>query len=152
MTWVVTAVAVVTAYGQYQTGKIQEAEMKRQANEAELEASGTELIRRQEINRRLAMNVVGQSTGGILGEGTPKSIALSDAKNIGISESVETLSDRLKQAQLRRRGSAYAQAGRIQAGSTLLTSFVGGLQSGGSSTSSSASVAPSSSANVSAFG
>jgi hypothetical protein len=123
MTWVVTAIVVsggIQAYGQYQQGKIEEAMYEKEANEAELEASFTELQRREEINRRLAADAVGMAGSGISGEGTPASIALEQAKDVGISEGAETLSERLKAAQLRRRGKAAAGAGKIASASTLL--------------------------------
>jgi len=57
---------------------------------------------------------------GISGEGTPASIALASAKKAGLSEATISLSDKLKQAQLRRQGRSAKQAGYLQATSTLL--------------------------------
>jgi hypothetical protein len=76
MTWVITAIAVtatagaVSARGQYIAGKTQEVELKRQAEEERLAAQSRELQRREELNRALAANVVGQSMSGISGEGS----------------------------------------------------------------------------------
>ena len=105
MSWVITAIAVtatagaVSARGQYVAGKTQQIEMERQAEEERIAAQSRELQRREELNRALAANVVGQAMSGISGEGTPAS---------------------LKQAQLRRQGRSAKQAGYLQATSTLL--------------------------------
>ena len=126
MTWVITAIALtatttaVSARGQYVAGKTQEIEFKRQAEEERLAAQSRELQRREELNRALASNVVGQAMSGISGEGTPASIALASAKKAGLSEATIGLSDKLKQAQLRRQASSAKQTGYAQATSTLL--------------------------------
>ena len=57
---------------------------------------------------------------GISGEGTPASIALASAERASLSESTIGLSEKLKQAQLRRQASSAKQAGYAQAASTLL--------------------------------
>jgi hypothetical protein len=57
---------------------------------------------------------------GIAGEGTPSSIALASAEQAGISEGAMSLTEKLRQAQLRRQGSAAGQIGKLQAASTLL--------------------------------
>jgi hypothetical protein len=127
MTWLVTAIALtaattaVSARTSYVAGKTQEIELKRQAEEERLAAQSRELQRREELNRALASNVVGQSMSGISGEGTPASIALASAKKASFSESVIGLSDKLKQAQLRRQASSARQTGYAQATSTLLS-------------------------------
>ena len=76
--------------------------------------------RRQELNRALAANVVGFGAMGIAGEGTPASIALAGAKQAGISEGALSLTEKLRQAQLRRQASAAGQMGTLQSASTLL--------------------------------
>lgn len=131
MTWVITAMAVATATagavsarGQYIAGKTQEVELKRQAEEERLAAQSRELQRREELNRALAANVVGQSMSGISGEGTPASIALASAEKASLSEATIGLSDKLKQAQLRRQASSAKQAGYLAATSTLLKTGV----------------------------
>ena len=126
MSWVITAVALlatgtaVSARGQYVAGKTQEIELNRQAEEERLGAQSRELQRREELNRALAANVVGQSMSGISGEGTPASIALASAKKAGLSEATIGLSEKLKQAQLRRQGRSARQAGYLASTSTLL--------------------------------
>jgi len=126
MTWLVTAIALtaattaVSARTSYVAGKTQEIELKRQAEEERLAAQSRELQRREELNRALASNVVGQAMSGISGEGTPASIALASAKKAGLSEATIGLSDKLKQAQLRRQASSAKQTGYAQATSTLL--------------------------------
>jgi hypothetical protein len=126
MTWVITA-AVATAvgtavnvYGQVEAGKAQEDALEEQARQEKIAAEGRELQRRQELSKVLASNVVGASMSGMTGEGTPASIALETAKQIGTSEGMIGLSDRLRQAQLRRQGAMARGTANIQATSTLL--------------------------------
>jgi hypothetical protein len=126
MSWVITAIAVtatagaVSARGQYIAGKTQEIELKRQAEEERISAQSRELQRREELNRALAANVVGQAMSGIAGEGTPASIALASAERAGLSEATIDLSERLRQAALKRQAKSAKQAGYLQATSTLL--------------------------------
>jgi len=114
------ATAVVGARAQYVAGKTQEVELKRQAEEERISAQSRELQRREELNRALAANVVGQAMSGIAGEGTPASIALASAERAGLSEATIDLSERLKQAALKRQAKSAKQAGYLQATSTLL--------------------------------
>jgi len=127
--WVITAIAVagagVSAYGQVQAGKAQEQQLKEQAKQEEFAAQSQELQRRQELNRALAANAAALSTAGISGEGTPASLALESAKQVGLSEMTIDLSERLRRASLIRQGKQAAQLGKIQAASTLLK---GGVQ------------------------
>ena len=124
----VLAAALIGAKGQRDVSKDQSFELERQAEEETISAEGRELSRRQRLNKILAANVVGQSVSGISGEGTPQSIALASAKQASISEGIESLSDRLKRAQLRRQASNVRSAGRLQATSTLLKSGFQGAQ------------------------
>ena len=126
MSWVITAIAItatagaVSARSQYVAGKTQEIELNRQAEEERLAAQGRELQRREQLNKALAANVVGQAMSGISGEGTPASLALASAERASLSEATIGLSDKLKQAALRRQGRSAKQAGYLQATSTLL--------------------------------
>ena len=141
MTWVITAIATaaevsvftaaagtaiagstaLSTYGQIEAGKAQQEALERQAEQEKIAAEGRELQRRQELNKVPASNIVGMSTSGITGEGTPASIALESAKQIGTSEGMIGLSDRLRQAQLRRQGAMARGTAGIQAASTLLS-------------------------------
>ncbi len=141
MTWVITAIATaaevsvftaaagtaiagstaLSTYGQIEAGKAQQESLERQAEQEKIAAEGRELQRRQELNKVLASNIVGMSTSGMTGEGTPASIALESAKQIGTSEGMIGLSDRLRQAQLRRQGAMARGTAGIQAASTLLS-------------------------------
>ncbi|MEK9983281.1 MAG: hypothetical protein VW879_00940 [Opitutae bacterium] len=114
------ASAGVGARAQYVAGKTQEIELKRQAEEEKLAAQSREIERRQQLNRALAANIAAQTQAGITGEGTPASIALASAKEAGLSEATISLSDRLRQSQLRRQAAAAKQTGYLQAGATLL--------------------------------
>jgi hypothetical protein len=120
---VVAAIAASTAfsvYGQIETGKAQQEEFDRQAEEEKIAAEGRELQRKQELNRVLAANAVSQSMSGITGEGTPASISLESAKQIGSSEGMINLSEKLKRAQLRRQGAMARSTANVNATSTLL--------------------------------
>ena len=134
------ATAAVGARAQYVAGKTQEIELKRQAEEERISAQSRELQRREELNRALAANVVGQAMSGIAGEGTPASIALASAERAGLSEATIDLSERLKQAALKRQAKSAKQAGYLASASTLLKGATQLMQlapSGGSSSSSS---------------
>ncbi len=124
MVWVVTAIVVGTGiqvYGQLEAGKDQEAALKTQAEEERVAAESRELERQQKLNKALAANAVGMGMSGIKAEGTPASIALQSAKNVGLSEGMLNLSDRLAQAQLKRQAATTASASKIGAASTLLS-------------------------------
>ena len=121
--FVVAAMAASTAlsvYSQVEAGKAQQDELNRQAEEEKIAAEGRELQRKQELNRVLAANNVSQSMSGITGEGTPASIALESAKQIGSSEGMINLSEKLKRAQLRRQGAMARSTANVNATSTLL--------------------------------
>ena len=138
MVWVIAATATelliataavgttVSAVGTIQAGKAQESAMKAQAEQERIAAEGRELERQEKLNAALAANIVGLGVSGIKTEGTPSSIALESAKNIGLSEGMTKLSDRLAQAQLRRQG-ANARSGANMAAAGTLLQGVGGL-------------------------
>ena len=86
---------------QLEAGKDQEAALKTQAEQERVAAESRELERQQKLNKALAANAVGMGMSGIKAEGTPASIALQSAKNVGLSEGMTKLSDRLAQAQLK---------------------------------------------------
>ena len=117
---IIAVSTVASAYGQVHSGKAQQEELERQAEEEKIAAESRELQRKQELNRVLAANAVSASMSGITGEGTPASIALESAKQIGASEGMINLSDKLKRAQLRRQGTMAKRSGYIGATSTLL--------------------------------
>ena len=144
MVWVIAATATelliaaaavgttVSAVGTVQAGKAQESAMKAQAEQERIAAESRELERQQKLNAALAANVVGLGVSGIKTEGTPSSIALESAKNIGLSEGMMKLSDRLAQAQLRRQG-ANARSGANMAAAGTLLQGVGSLAAYGGS-------------------
>lgn len=122
---IAAAATAVQAYGHYQAGKSQQYELERQAEEEKIAAQSRELQRRQQLNKVLSANIVGQATSGITGDGTPQSIALESAKQASISEGVMNLSDRLQQAQLQRQAKNARRTGKLQAASTLLNTAAG---------------------------
>jgi len=120
--FIVAAIATSTAvsvYGQVEAGKAQQESLERQAEEEKLAAEARELQRRQELNKVLAANAVSMAAGGVSGV-TPKSIALESAKQVSASEGMLAVSDKLKQAQLRRQGAMARSTANIGATSTLL--------------------------------
>ena len=122
--WIIGSLVAVSTgtqiYGQLEAGKDQEAALKTQAEQERVAAESRELERQQKLNKALAANVVGMGMSGIKAEGTPSSIALESAKNVGLSEGMLKLSDRLAQAQLKRQASTAASAAKIGAASTRL--------------------------------
>jgi hypothetical protein len=129
MAYFIVAAAVATiagtavnVYGQVEAGKAQQDAFEEQARQEKIAAEGRELQRRQELNKVLASNIVGASMSGMTGEGTPASIALESAKQIGTSEGMIGLSERLQRAQLRRQGAMARGTANTQATSTLLKS------------------------------
>ena len=115
------ASTAVSVYGQVQAGKAQEDALKEKARQEKIAAEGRELERQQQLSKALAANTVGLAAGNVGMEGTPASIALESAKNIGMSEGMLKMSDRLAQAQLKRQGKNVRAAATLQAGSTLLS-------------------------------
>lgn len=114
----------VQMYGQLQAGKAEAASLKEQARQEELAAQSQELARRQELNRALAANVAALSTAGISGEGTPASLALESARQVGLSEMTIDLSEKLRQASLKRQAASAKQLSKLAAASTLLKTGV----------------------------
>jgi len=123
--FIVAAIATSTAvsvYGQVEAGKAQQESLERQAEEEKLAAEARELQRRQELNKVLAANAVSMAAGGVSGV-TPESIALQTSKDIGASEQVISVSEKLKRAQIKRQGALDRGTANIQATSTLLKSM-----------------------------
>ena len=120
--------AATSAYGQVQSGKAQEIQLKEQAKQEEVAAQSQELQRRQELNRALAANAAALSTAGISGEGTPASLALASAKQVGLSEATIDVSENLRQAALKRQAKQATQTAGLAAASTLLQSGVQAAQ------------------------
>lgn len=127
MSWLITAVVVtgaITADAQQKAAKQQQFDLERQAEEEKIAAKGAELERRERLNKVLARSIVGQAASGLSADGTPESIALATAKKASLSEGLESLSDRLRQAQLKREAKAAAAAGKTASASTLLKSGI----------------------------
>ena len=115
------AATAVNVYGQIESGKAQESAMKAKAENERIAAESRELERQQQLNAALAANAVGMGMSGIKTEGTPSSIALESAKNVGLSEGMTKLSDRLAQAQLIRQGANARKSSQYAAAGTLLS-------------------------------
>ena len=125
MAFISAIVAVVgiaaSASQQRKAAKQQAVELEIQADDERVAAEGRELDRRRKLNRFLAAEQVGQATSGVAGEGSPESLSLANAKVASLSEGAESLSDRLRQQQLKRQSKNVRSAGKVQAGSTLLS-------------------------------
>jgi len=117
----VAASGAVSARGSYVSGKVQQQELERQAEQERIAAEGRELQRREELNDALAARQMALATSGLAGEGTPQSIALSAAEKIGMGEGLESLTTNLKTAQMRRQAANARKTGKLQAASTLLS-------------------------------
>ena len=119
----VAATAVGTGlsvYGQVESGKAQQEALEEQARQEKIAAEGRELQRRQELNKVLASNIVSASMSGETGEGSTASLSLESAKQVGTSEGMIGLSERLAEAQTLRRARMARGTAGIQAASTLL--------------------------------
>ncbi len=127
MAYFIVAAAVATiagtavnVYGQVEAGKAQEDALEEQARQEKIAAEGRELQRRQELNKVLASNVVGASMSGETGEGSTASLSLETAKQIGTSEAMIGLTERLARAQTLRKARMARGTANIDAASTLL--------------------------------
>jgi len=140
MTWVITAIATaaevsvftaaagtaiagstaLSTYGQIEAGKAQQEALERQAEQEKIAAEGRELQRRQELNKVLASNIVSASMSGETGEGSTASLSLETAKQIGTSEAMIGLTERLAEAQTLRKARMARGTANIGAASTLL--------------------------------
>ena len=114
----------VNVYGQQEGAKAEQESMKRRAEEEKIAAQARALERQQELGRVLAANNASMAADGQSGEGTPASIALTSAKNIGSSEQTLALSSRLRQAQMRRQGSLARTNANLSSLSTVASSAV----------------------------
>ena len=112
--------AAVQVEGQRNAAKAQEIQLEQQAEQEELSAKQQEVVRRRNLNRALASNIVGQQVSGIAGEGTPESIALANAKTVAQSEGAESLSQSLKARMRQQQAENIRSAQRMQSGATLL--------------------------------
>jgi len=129
MSFIVTAslIAVSTAvnvYGMQEGAKAEQESMKRRAEEEKIAAQARALERQQELGRVLAANNASMAADGQSGEGTPASIALTSAKNIGSSEQTLALSSRLRQAQMRRQGSLARTNANLSSLSSVASSSI----------------------------
>ena len=126
MTFVVAAAVAtiagtaVSTYGQVQAGKAQEEAFEEQARQEKIAAEGRELKRRQELSKVLASNIVSASMSGETGEGSTASLSLETAKQIGTSEAMIGLTERLAEAQTLRKARMARGTANIGAASTLL--------------------------------
>jgi hypothetical protein len=111
-----------SVYGQVEAGKAQEEQAEIRARQEKMAAEARELQRRQELNKVLAANAVSMAAGGVSGV-TPESIALQTSKEIGASEQIISVSEKLKRAQIKRQGALDRGTANIQATSTLLKSM-----------------------------
>ena len=110
----------IQTFATVEAGKAAEEAAERRAEEERIAAQAEELKRREELNRVLASNILSQATSGVAAEGTPSSIALDQAKKIGESESIISLSNRLRRQNLLLAGKTQKKASYIQAGASLL--------------------------------
>ena len=117
---VLGASTVASTYSGIEASKSQQDELNRQAEEKKIAAEFEETKRRQALNRALAANNLSMAMDGLSGEGTPESISLKNAENIGFSECVVNLTDTLAQSTLRRQARTARSMGNIKGVSTLL--------------------------------
>jgi len=126
----VIGIGLFTADAQIQSGKQAQYNLDAQADQEKLSAQGEEVNRRRRLNQMLSASTQAASASGILGEGTPASIALASAKNVASSEGAASLSDKIRSDLLRRQGKEARSASKIQAASTLLNTGMSAYQVG----------------------
>lgn len=114
---------LVTAGSHIKAGNEQEQQLEQQADQEKLAAESQELQRRQQLNKVLAQNIVSQAMGGISTEGTPASIAMQTAKNVSVSEGIESVSQRMRAAALKSAGRSARKVANMQGAAT----FIGSL-------------------------
>lgn len=124
ITAAIVASTAVNVYGQQEGAKAEQESMKRRAEEEKIAAQARALERQQELGRVLAANNASMAADGQSGEGTPASIALTSAKNIGSSEQTLALSSRLRQAQMRRQGSLARTNANLSSLSSVASSSI----------------------------
>lgn len=122
MSWVITAVVASTAASVYTSSvsaKAQQAQIKDQMKQEELAAKSEELARREELNAALAANAIDVSQSGV-DAATFASLSLNSARQAGLAEGQEELSQRLRQAALQRKARNVGAIRDAQIASTLL--------------------------------
>lgn len=122
MSWVITAVVASTAASVYTSSvsaKAQQAQIQDQMKQEELAAKSEELARREELNAALAANAIDVSQSGV-DAATFASLSLNSARQAGLAEGQEELSQRLRQAALQRKSRNVGAIRDAQIASTLL--------------------------------
>ena len=133
MSWVITAVVASTAASVYTSSvsaKAQQAQIKDQMKQEELAAKSEELARREELNAALAANAIDVSQSGV-DAATFASLSLNSARQAGLAEGQEELSQRLRQAALQRKSRNVGAIRDAQIASTLLSAPLKYAQAGG---------------------
>ena len=122
MSWVITAVVASTAASVYTSSvsaKAQQAQIKDQMKQEELAAKSEELARREELNAALAANAIDIAQSGV-DAATFASLNLNSARQAGLAEGQEDLSQRLRQAALQRKSRNVGAIRDAQIASSLL--------------------------------
>jgi len=122
MSWVITAVVASTAASVYTSSvsaKAQQAQIQDQMKQEELAAKSEELARREELNAALAANAIDVAQSGV-DAASFASLSLNSARQAGLAEGQEELSQRLRQAALQRKARNVGAIRDAQIASTLL--------------------------------
>lgn len=133
MSWVITAVVASTAAGVYTSSvsaKAQQAQIQDQMKQEELAAKSEELARREELNAALAANAIDVAQSGV-DAASFASLSLNSARQAGLAEGQEELSQRLRQAALQRKARNVGAIRDAQIASTLLQAPLKYAQAGG---------------------
>lgn len=119
---VVSAAAGISqAKAQKAEGKVQQAELNRQADQEKLAAVDREGQRRRRLNEVLGTTIAQTGARGIQFEGSPQAIASAEITQAELAEAGAKVSDLSRIAQLRRAGKGARIQGRQRARATLLT-------------------------------
>ena len=129
-TWIYIAAAVVAAYGSYQSGKAQEYEYKRQAEQEKLSAKDREIERRNRLIKALAERTVGAAAFGSTLEGTPAALINRDAREYNLESLSSQATSASQVTGLRTAGTNAARIGTINAIGNLLQGAAGAASIG----------------------
>lgn len=123
MSWVIAAAVAVSTgaqiYGASVTAKAQQAQIKDQMKQEELAAKSEELARREQLNQALAANAIDVAQSGV-DAASFASLNLNSARQAGLAEGQEELSQRLRQAALQRKSRNVGAIRDAQIASSLL--------------------------------
>jgi uncharacterized membrane protein YebE (DUF533 family) len=114
------ASSAVAAYGSYQSGKAQQYEYQRQAEQEKLSARDREIERRNRLLKALSQRTVAAASSGAALEGTPSALINRDFREYSLESLSAQASSASTQAGLRAAGTNAKRIGTINAVSNII--------------------------------